>query len=94
MFHGMTEDELMTFWSRYHRPTRKDAAALVGDTRKGYLGVAETLANIACNVAVTMGCMRRDDANGVACYSHHVILGMGRLPDDVRSRVTIPDYRQ
>lgn len=78
-FNNMTEDELMTFWARYHRPSRKDAEALVGDRRPGFTNLAGIYASLACNLAVVMGCKRRNDANGVEVYGHSVRLCKERL---------------
>jgi hypothetical protein len=80
---AMPESELMAFWSRYHRPTRKDAAALVGK-RKGYIGLAQTLANYAVNKATAMTCRLRGDINAAQVYEHACDLCYDRLPEDLR----------
>lgn len=80
-FSKMTRDELMAFWSRYHRPSRKDAEALIGDRRPGYTNLAADFANLACNMAVVMGCKERGDANGVDVYGHSVRLCEKRITD-------------
>lgn len=86
-FKKMTREELMAFWSRYHRASRKDAEALVGDRRPGFTVQAARLANVACNTAVAMGCRADGDEVGAACYEHAVRLGMDGLDQDVRERL-------
>jgi hypothetical protein len=81
---GMTEAELMAFWSRYHRASRKDAAALIGDTRKGYTTIAATLANYACNKSVAMTCRAKGDIQGATVYEASAELCYNRLPDDLK----------
>lgn len=67
-FAKMTEEELMAFWARYHRASRKDAEQLIGDRRPGYIRLATAFANYACNVAVAKGCKRRGDLDGERIY--------------------------
>lgn len=81
---GMSERDLMAFWSRYHRPSRKDAADMVGDRRKGYTDICATLANYACNKAVAMACRRRGDVVAAGVYEHSAQLCYDRLPADLR----------
>lgn len=83
-FDKMTRDELMAFWSRYHRPSRKDAEALVGDRRPGFTNVAAKIANYACNRAVAMGCREKGDATGAAVYEHSMKLCYEGVPADLR----------
>lgn len=83
-FDAMTKDELMEFWSRYHRPTRKDAEALIGDRRKGYTNIAATLANYACNRAVAMKCRLDGDITRAQCYEYAMDLSYDALPDDLK----------
>jgi hypothetical protein len=85
---AMSHDDLMAFWSRYHRATRKDAAELIGDCRKGYTSLAGTLANLACNMAVAMSCRAKGDRDGAAIYDYSVALCFDRLPEDIRARIT------
>lgn len=65
---AMSADSLMDFWHKYHRPGRKDAAALIGDTRKGYTRLASDLANYACNKAVAMRCRESGDISTATMY--------------------------
>lgn len=83
-FDAMAEDELMAFWKRYHRPSRQDAQALVGDRRKGFTTIASMLANYACNKAVAMGCRKRGDIQSALCYEMHCDMIYARLPADLR----------
>lgn len=83
-FDAMPESELMDFWSRYHRPTRKDAEALIGDRRKGFTTIAATLASYACNKAVAMGCRAKGDIQAAEVYEHACELSYQRLPEDLR----------
>lgn len=83
-FDGMTRDELMGFWARYHRASRADAERLVGDRRKGFTVLAADLANYACNKAVAMRCRAEGEietANGYERIADNIY---NRLPDDLR----------
>lgn len=81
---GMTHDDLMKFWKKYHRPKRKDAAELIGDTRKGYTNIAATVANYALLHAVAMTCRKRGDIQAALTYEHAADLAYDRLPDDLK----------
>jgi hypothetical protein len=83
-FDAMNSAELMAFWSRYHRPTRKDAEALVGDRRKGYTSITATLANYACNKAVAMDCRAQGKIQSALCYEQACDLCYNELPEDLR----------
>ncbi len=79
-FDAMTSEELMDFWKKYSRPTRKDAAALVGK-QKGYITLCGQLAAYACNKAVAMRCRVRGDIQAAEIYEKHCELDYERLPD-------------
>lgn len=83
-FDAMTEEDLMAFWKRYTRPTRKDAEALIGDRRKGFTKIAATLANYACNKAVAMRCRKDGNIRSALIYEQHADLSYERLPADLR----------
>ena len=83
-FDGMSRDDLMAFWARYHRPSRKDAELLIGDRRKGFTTVASALANYACNKAVAMGCREKGDIQAALIYEQHCELSYDRLPVDIK----------
>lgn len=83
-FDGMTQGELMEFWSRYHRASRKDAEELVGDRRKGYTNIAAVVANYACNKAVAMTCRVKGDINAALIYEHSADLCYNQLPQDLK----------
>jgi hypothetical protein len=83
-FDAMTREELMQFWQRYHRPSRRDAAALVGDRRAGYTNIASSLASYACNKAVAIRCREEGNISSAACYEQHADMIYQRLPADLR----------
>ncbi len=83
-FDAMNRDELMAFWSRYHRPTRKDAEALIGDRRKGFTVLCGTLAAYACDKAVAIGCRLRGDIDTALGYEKHADMRYDGLPDDLK----------
>jgi len=80
----MSSDELMAFWKRYHRPSRKDAAELIGERRKGYTTLASELACYACNKAVAMDCRLKGNIQSALVYERCAELSYERLPDDLR----------
>ena len=86
-FSAMSEDDLMSFWKRYHRPTRSDASEIVGDKRAGYTNVAARLACYACNLAVALRCRARGDEQTAVCYDHAARITFENLPADVRARI-------
>lgn len=67
-FDGMSKDELMEFWARYHRPKHKDAEELVGDRSPGFTLVAAKAANYACNKAVARTCREKGDIQAAELY--------------------------
>ena len=83
-FDAMTKDDLMNFWARYHRPSRKDAAALIGDRRAGYTNLAADLANYACNKATAMSCRLKGSIQSAQVYETHCDMIYARLPTDLR----------
>jgi hypothetical protein len=83
-FDAMPKEELMAFWSKYHRASRKDAEALVGDRRPGYTNIAATIANYACNTAVAMGCRLRGDIQAAMLYEQSADMCYDSLPKDLR----------
>jgi pseudouridine-5'-phosphate glycosidase len=83
-FDAMTQKDLMAFWSKYHRASRKDAEALVGDRRKGFTTIAATLANYACNKACAMGLRVKGEIERAQTYEHACDLSYNRLPEDLR----------
>lgn len=83
-FGGMNRDELMAFWTKYTKPSRKAAQDLIGDSRKGYIGIASTLANYASNKATAMACRERGDIAAAQLYELCCDLIYKRLPKDLR----------
>lgn len=84
-FERATSEQLMAFWARYHRPSRRDAEALCGARFPGYTNVAATFANYACNLAVLRGCRERGDSQqAIDCYEHSVVLCFRAIPQELR----------
>ncbi len=83
-FDAMTNAELMAFWKRYTRPTRKDAEALVGDRRPGFTNLSAKLANYACNKATAMTCRLKGDVRAASIYEAVCDRIYGELPADLR----------
>lgn len=81
---GMTREDLMDFWKKYHRASRKDAEALVGDRRPGYTNIAATVANYACNKAVAMKCRLDGDIPAASVYELAADRCYESLPADLR----------
>ena len=83
-FDAMNPEDLMKFWSKYHRPSRLDAALLVGDRRPGFTNVAATLACYACNKAVAMEQRAKGNVQSAEIYEHHCDLSYNMLPEDLK----------
>lgn len=83
-FDAMTEAELRAFWSKYHRPTRKNAAALVGDRRKGYIGICHTLAVYAMSKGCAVRLRTVGEIARAMTYEHSCELRYNELPEDLR----------
>ncbi len=81
---AMTADDLMAFWKRYARPSRKDAEALIGDRRKGFTTISGKLAGYASNKATAMTCRLRGDINAALVYEGICETIYEGLPEDVR----------
>lgn len=83
-FDAMDPEDLMKFWSKYHRPTRKDAEEIVGDCRPGFTKLASTLACYACNKAVAMEQRAKGNIQSAEIYERHCELVYDRLPEDLK----------
>jgi hypothetical protein len=83
-FDTMGADELMAFWAKYNRPSRKAAAELLGHNRRGYMKTAETLANYACNKATAIRCREKGDIQAAQIYESCCDLAYDRLPAEAR----------
>lgn len=81
---AMSNDELGKFWSKYSRCTRKDAAALIGDRRTGYVKLASALANYAINKATAQTCRARGDIQAAQVYETTCDRIHDELPHDLR----------
>lgn len=81
---AMSADDLWAFWQRYARPSRKDAAALIGDRRRGYTTLCGALAGYASNKATAMRCRESGDITAAQCYEAIADRIYSELPDDLR----------
>jgi len=64
----MKRQQLLEFWKKYNRPSRNDAAELVGDREPGYVRDARQLANYASNRAAQLYCRGYNDNQGCRIY--------------------------
>lgn len=81
---AMTDSDLMAFWKRYSRPSRKDAEELIGDRRKGFTTIAGRLAGYAANKATAMTCRARGDIQAASVYECICDSIYERIPEDIR----------
>lgn len=79
-----TSDDLMDFWARYHRGSRRDAAELIGDKRPLFTVYARNVAAYACNKAVAMQCRLRGEIDSATTYETICDQIYNRLPEDLR----------
>lgn len=77
----MNADELMAFWNKYRRPSRKDAEELIGDRRPLYTNYASRVAALAC----AMACVKE----GSEVYREHCRIYLELLPVDVKERLNL-----
>lgn len=80
---GLSRDELMTFWARYNRPSRKDAERLVG-RRKGFTTLCGSLAAYASNKATAMRCRENGNIETALSYERIADGIYQRLPADLQ----------
>ncbi len=78
-FGRMTPDQLLDFWGRYHRPSRKDAEELIGDRRPGFTGIAHMIALYASNFATVL--------RGHKEYAQHAKSCLDKMPPDIAEAV-------
>lgn len=81
---AMSSEDLMAFWKRYARPSRKDAEALVGDRRRGFTTISGSLAGYASNKATAITCRLRGDVNAALVYERICEVIYEKLPSDLR----------
>lgn len=81
---AMCRDDLMEFWSKFNRPSRKDAEKLIGDTRRGYTVLAGRLAAYAANKAAEMRCREAGKMGGAESYNNICDNIYNRLPQDLK----------
>lgn len=74
----MSAEELHAFWDKYQRPTRVNAAALVGKIR-GYVTLTKDLAHYAINRATSLECRARGDTESAQIYE--------RVADNIYQRI-------
>jgi hypothetical protein len=77
-------NELLDFFSKYHRPTREDAEQLFGAKPTGYVRTAKDLANYAMNKAAAMRCRERGDVQTALSYESICERIYKALPDYAR----------
>lgn len=82
-FDAMNEKELSSFWDKYHRASRKDAAALVGD-RPRCVNIAATLAAYALDRGCAMGLRLEGEIARAMTYEESMELRYKSLPVDIR----------
>lgn len=83
-FDAMDREELMEFWKKYHRPSRKDAEALIGDRRKRFTSLASTLACYASNKAAAIACRLQGNMPGAQAYELICDRVYDKLPADLK----------
>lgn len=83
-FDDMSADDLMNFWSQYHRPRRVEAAALLGGKRPGYTTIVARVAGYAANKAAAIQCRLSGDISGAMTYEAICDAIYRRLPEDLR----------
>jgi hypothetical protein len=81
---GMTEDELVAFWDKYHHGECREAFELIGDKRHGYIILAIDLANYALNKSTAMACSSLGRTAAAATYEWICNRIYRELPADLR----------
>jgi hypothetical protein len=64
----MKREDLLAFWAKYNRPTRKQAEELFGSKFPGCVRAAKNLANYAANRAAEKYCHANKDKVGSSIY--------------------------
>ncbi len=80
----MPADELMDFWKKFQRPSRKDAEELVGDRRRGYTTIAGKLAGYASNKATAVRCRQKGKIASAESYEAICDCIYKEIPEDLR----------
>jgi len=81
----MSEDKLMDFWARYHRPTKKTINELFpGWPQRGLRKTVSALANYASNKAAEKASWRRQDRTATNIYKKTAAMVYDDLPDYAR----------
>lgn len=82
-FDAMTQEELRTFWSKWHVTTKKMAATLVGN-RPDARNIVEILACYALNKSCAVYLRLEGEIARAEKYEQDCQLAYERLPADVR----------
>lgn len=82
-FDAMTQDDLRTFWSKWHGTTEKKAVELTGE-RKDARQITETLACYAINKSCAIGLRLDGKINQALGYESDCQRIYELLPADVR----------
>lgn len=80
---GMSRGDLMQFWARFNRPSRKDAERLVG-RRRGFTSIVSDLAAYAANKATAMRCRAEGKIETALSYERIADGIYDRLPADIK----------
>lgn len=83
-FDLMNAGECWKFWNKYRYPSRKEAQELIGDNRKGYVRLAETLANYAFNRANASQCRFSGHMTDALHYEEICDNIYNSLPNDLK----------
>jgi hypothetical protein len=83
-FDSMNKEELVEFWVKYNRPTRKECIELIGDNRKGYTSIVSSLAAYAINKSCAMGLREEGKIEGAQFYEQICDDIYDEIPEDLR----------
>jgi hypothetical protein len=80
---AMTQDELRTFWSKWHVTTKKEVVRFLGE-REDACKVMETLACYAINKSCAIGLRLEGQIEHALTYEQACEIQYEKLPEDVR----------
>ncbi len=83
-FDAMNPGELTHFWLQHYLGNRARAEKLIGDKRKGYVRICQSLANYAINKETAMRCRKNGDIPAAIVYEKICDGIYDRLPDDLK----------
>jgi len=84
-FDAMSQDELRTFWGKWHITTKKRASAFTGD-RKDARQIMEKLACYAINKSCAISLRLEGKIEQALTYEQACELQYEQLPEDVQWR--------